>query len=199
MRHKVEATLDHAEAAIRLGQRHGLPSWTILATALRGWPRTEQGHAADGLAQLHDGTAQWQRRGFVHFAPFLLALQADACLKLAMLDETAATLAQANTIAHHGDRYWTAELHRLEGELARAEGRRAREAEAHFRQAITTARAQAARMLELRATTSLARLWRDEDRHQDARQLLSEIYDWFEEGLDSWGLRAAAALLDTLA
>jgi hypothetical protein len=54
-------------------------------------------------------------------------------------------------------------------------------------------------MLELRAATSLARLWRDEGRHQDARQRLSEIYSWFGEGLDSWDLRAAAALLDTLA
>ena len=82
IRRDVEATFHHAEAAAKLGDLHGLPSWTAVATALRGWALIERGQPAEGLAQLRDGTAAWQARGFTHFVPFFLGLQAEACLKM---------------------------------------------------------------------------------------------------------------------
>jgi predicted ATPase/DNA-binding SARP family transcriptional activator len=198
MRHDLEATLDHAEAALGLGQRHGLPSWTAMATALRGWALIERGEGAEGDVQLQEGTARWRARGFAHFSPFLLGLQAEARLKRAMLEEAAAALSEANALTQNGDRYWVAELERLEGELARAQGRNGKEAEARFRRAIDTARQQEARMLELRAAVSLARLWRAQGRGDEARELLAEVCGWFTEGFDTMDLAEAEALLEAL-
>ncbi len=150
-----------AEEAIRIGQSHGLPSWTALAGVLRGWALVEQGQEAEGLAQLREGVTAWRAIGFEHFAPFCLALQADACLKAHRLREAAAALAAARTIVQRGaDLYWMAEVDRLQGELAESQGKDGGEAEAHFRRALATARGQEATMLELRAAMSLARLWR---------------------------------------
>ena len=95
-------------------------------------------------------------------------------------------------------RYWMAEVDRLQGELAKTQGKDDREVEAHFRQALETARQQEARMLELRAAMSLARLWQSQGKHQAAREMLAEVYDRFDEGFDSHDLQAARALLRTL-
>jgi DNA-binding SARP family transcriptional activator/predicted ATPase len=200
MSHDVEATFDHAEGAIRLDQLHGLPSWAAMATALRGWALIEQGQAAWGRTQLRDGTTMWQARGFVHFSPFFLGLQAEACLNMRLLKEATIALSAACATARNGaERYWMAELQRLQGELTRLEGRDAREAEACFRQAMDTAYGQEATMLELRAATSLARLWQDQGRCQDARQVLAEVCSRFDEGFDTYDLQAAATLLRALA
>jgi predicted ATPase len=171
-----------------------------MATALRGWALVEQGQAAEGLAQLQDGTAVWQAIGFAHFSPVFLGLQAEACLRMTMPKEASSAVSAAYDIVRNGtDRFWMAELHRLEGELVRAESQNRREAETHFRKAIDTARGQEAKLLGLRAATSLARLWNDQGRRQDARQMLAEVYDRFDEGLHTCDLQAAAALLRMLA
>jgi DNA-binding SARP family transcriptional activator/predicted ATPase len=199
MGHDVPGARDDAEAAIDLGQRHGLPVWTAMAMALRGWALIQQRQEMQGLARLQDGTAAFRATGFAHFTPFFLGLQAEACLQMAVLEDAAATLSAACAIVHNGaDRFWMAELHRLAGELVRAGAQDDSEADAHFRLAIDTARGQEAKMLELRATTSLARLWRDQGRCQDARQVLSRVYDRFDEGFHAYDLLAAAALLKTL-
>ena len=87
-----------------------------------------------------------------------------------------------------GERWWLAELHRLRGRLLAARG-----------QAIEVSSEQRARMLELRATTSLARLWSDRGRNAEARDLLAPIYGWFTEGFDTLDLKEAKILLDALA
>jgi predicted ATPase len=188
-----------AEEAIRLGQSYGLPSWTALATAMRGWALVEQGEAVEGLVQLSEGITAWRARGFRHLAPFLLALQAESCLKAHRLEEGTAALAAARTIAQNGgDTYWMAEVDRLQGELLKTQGEDDREVEAHFRQALEISRQQAARMLELRAAMSLARLWQSHDKNQAAREMLAEVYDQFDEGFGSHDVQAANALLQSL-
>jgi adenylate cyclase len=192
------ATCD-AEEAIRFGRSYGLPSWTALATTTRGWALVAQGQAIEGLAQLSEGITAWQARGFRHLTPFLLALQAEACLKTRRLEEGIAALAAARTIAHNGgDTYWMAEVNRLQGELSKTQGEDDSEVEAHFRQALEISRQQEARMLELRAAMSLARLWQSQDKKQAARQMLVEVYGRFDEGFDSHDLQAARTLLRTL-
>ncbi len=110
-----------------------------------------------------------------------------------------AAIAAAEAIADRGgDRYWLAELHRLRGELTWAQGEDGVIAEAHFRQALETARQQEAKMLELRAAMSLARLWRSQGKAQAARELLAASYGWFTEGFETPDLRAARALLAEL-
>jgi predicted ATPase len=97
-----------------------------------------------------------------------------------------------------GERYYEAELRRLQAELLLQQGHPA-EAEAGFQQAIEVARQQSARSWELRATVSLCRLWQGQDRRQDARRLLVAIYDWFTEGFDTPDLKDAERLLGELA
>ena len=199
MRHDAQEARDHAEEAIRLGQLHGLPSWTAMAMPLRGWALIEQGQMAEGLAQLNEGTTVWRARGFETFAPFFLALQAEACSKVQKLEEGIAAVSAARAIAQSGgDRYWMAELSRLHGELLRAQGKDGVTVEAHFRQAMETARQQEARMLELRAAMSLARLWQSQGKRQAAQQVLAEVYSRFDEGFDAHDLQAASVLLKAL-
>jgi adenylate cyclase len=96
-----------------------------------------------------------------------------------------------------GERFWEAEIHRLEGELRRLDGEDGR-AEACFQTALDVASRQGALSLELRAATSLARLCHDTGRGHDARPLLSGVYGRFREGFDTLDLRDAQVLLDSL-
>ena len=97
-----------------------------------------------------------------------------------------------------GECYYQAELHRLRGAVL-AETGDAAEAASWLQQAIDTARGRQAKSLELRAATSLARLWRDQGKANDARDLLAPVYGWFTEGFDTADLKDAKALLDELA
>ena len=98
-----------------------------------------------------------------------------------------------------GERYYEAEIHRLRGELLLAASPQAStEAEACFRQALEVARSQEAKSLELRAANSLACLWRTQGKSAKARELLTEIYDWFTEGHDTLDLKKAKRTLDGL-
>ena len=97
-----------------------------------------------------------------------------------------------------GEHFWNAELHRLTGTVLLAENK-LDEGQASLQQAIRIAQAQQAKSLELRATTSLARLWRDQGRRDEARDLLAPVYGWFTEGFDTLDLKDAKALLDELA
>jgi predicted ATPase len=118
LRHDVAAARDHAQAAIDLSQRHGLRMWGAYGTLLHGWALVEQGQGEQGLAELRDGTAGWRAAGYANFVPFFLGLQAEACLKMARLEAAAAALAEALAVVSKAkDRFWLAELHRLEGEL----------------------------------------------------------------------------------
>ena len=92
--------------------------------------------------------------------------------------------------------YYEAELHRLESELSL--GRGDKRSEACFRRAIEIARALQAKSFELRAATSLARLWGEQGRHAEARELLAPVYGWFTQGFDIADLKDAKALLDEL-
>jgi predicted ATPase len=98
-----------------------------------------------------------------------------------------------------GAHYWEAELYRLQGDLLLHQTPDAQHAEACFCQALTTARRQQAKSLELRAAMSLARLWQRQGKRAEARQMLAEVYGWFTEGFDTADLQEAKALLDALA
>ena len=96
-----------------------------------------------------------------------------------------------------GERFWEAEMQRLRGEVSLA-GNESSEAEQQFQGALQIARSQEAKSFELRATTSLARLWQKQGKQQDALELLAPIYNWFTEGLDTGDLKEAKSLLKTL-
>ena len=121
---------------------------------------------------------------------------AEAYLEGFHFHEAGAALDEAFTIVDKGERIWEAELFRLRGELKSADPVGA---EADFHRALMVARSQNARSLELRATTSLARLLDKQGHRDEARAMLAEIYNWFTEGFDTADLKDAKALLDELA
>jgi predicted ATPase len=112
--------------------------------------------------------------------------------------EGLSTLDEALTRVNQTDeRYWEAELFRLQSELLFMQGRDA-EAETSLHKAIKVARRQQAKSWELRATVGLCHLWKQQGRTDEARQALSEAYGWFTEGFDTPDLQAAKSLLDEL-
>ena len=131
---------------------------------------------------------------------YFLALRAEAYLRAGQRDESLAAVDQAlDFVRESGERWWEAEVYRLRGEVLLA--RRARDrsnAEECFRRALRVARKQTARSLELRAATSLARLWRKQGKRAEAHDLLAPVYGWFTEGFDTPDLIDAKALLDAL-
>jgi predicted ATPase len=113
-------------------------------------------------------------------------------------DGAAAALAEADVaIDTSGQRWWEAEIHRLWGTLLLS-SQNFTESEACFERALNVARQQQAKSLELRAATSLARLWGEQGRRAEARDLLAAVYGWFTEGFDTADLKDAKTLLDEL-
>jgi predicted ATPase len=124
---------------------------------------------------------------------------AESYLQHRRTGEGLAAIAEATEIVGRTDeRTWEAELHRIEGELRCLQSSSVSEAEGHFQRALTIARGQSAKSLELRAAMSLARLWGGQDRRGEARKLLAPVYAWFTEGLDTADLKEAKGLLDEM-
>jgi predicted ATPase len=126
---------------------------------------------------------------------------AKACGEEGQLEEAQHLVREAlAAVEHRSEHFWEAELHRLKGELhLRQTTSHASQAEACFHQALTIARRQQGKSLELRATMSLSRLWQQQDKQDEARALLTEVYGWFTEGFDTADLQEAKALLNDLA
>jgi predicted ATPase len=142
--------------------------------------------------------AAFRATGAVTWVPFFLTLLADAEGKAKERDRGLGHLAEAERlVTETEDRWAEAELYRVRGELLRA-GHDPAGAERCFRQAIGIAQQQSAKFWELRATISLARLWREQGKRDAARDLLAPTYGWFTEGFDTPVLKEAKALLDNL-
>src|SRR5262249_38357984 len=133
---------------------------------------------------------------------YLLALLAEALGREGQIKEGLDVLAESLALVHRtGEGFHEAELHRLQGEFLlrqKASEGTAREAEACFRRALTVARLQHARSLELRAAMSLTHLYQKQGREAEARPMLAECYNWFTEGFDTPDLQEARALLEQL-
>jgi predicted ATPase len=180
-------------------------------TILRGWVLTTQGQAEEGIAHIQQGLIAYRATGAALFWPFWLAMLAGAYGQVGQADEGLHTLDEALAqVDKTGERFWEAELHRLQGELLLIQGIGKGSAhttlepsimagaEASFQHALTVARRQQARSLELRAAMSLARLWQQQGKQAEARELLAPIYNWFTEGFDTADLMDAKTLLDAL-
>ena len=197
----------HTAAAIPLETEHGLPDYLAVATMLHGWALAEQGQAEAGIVQIRQGLAAPGRTmGGVYLRPYSLGLLAEAQSKIGQLEEGLQALTEALRVTEKNEERWyEAELHRLKGELLlnyerrmMNDERQTQEVEACFHKAIEVARRQQAKSLELRASTSLARLWQQQGKQTEARDLLTPVYDWFTEGFDTTDLKDAKALLAEL-
>jgi predicted ATPase len=157
------------------------------------------GQVREGLAKLRQGITTRQHVGARCYQTGILGSLGEVQAADGQPEEALDSYTDALALVEEtGERYYEAELHRLKGELllARCD---ADTAEASFHKAIEVARQQSARSWELRATISLARLWQNQGKADEAHRQLTEIYEWFTEGFDTHDLKEAQALLDELA
>jgi class 3 adenylate cyclase/predicted ATPase len=197
----VPAVHEQAEAAVILSSAQGFPQWATLGTILRGWSLAMQGQGEAGIAQIRQGIAACRTTEAALFVPYYCTLRADVAAHLGHTTDGLQALAEAHTLVEqHDERWWEAEIYRLRGVLLlRQPGTPQGEAETWLQRALDVARAQEAKSLELRAAMSLSRLWQQQGKQAEARELLAPVYGWFTEGFDAADLQEAKSLLDTLA
>jgi DNA-binding SARP family transcriptional activator len=197
---EVSVTLDKAGGIITYATEKMIPHWIAHGHMLHGWALAHMGQTEEGINELKQGLAAWQAMGAGLALTYYLHLLAEACAVSKLFDEGLDAVAEALAIVRADQEHnWEAELYRRQGELIIAKGGDEREAEACFLQARKIARGQQARMFELRAATSLSRLWQKQGRVAEAYQVLAEVYNWFTEGFDIADLRQAQAQLLSLA
>jgi class 3 adenylate cyclase/predicted ATPase len=196
-----QAAREHAEAAVALSTEQGFPLWMSMASILRGWALVEQGQQSNGVGQMRQGLADLRATGAGLWQPSFLALLADAYGRTGKAEEALALLEEARAVTtKSGERFYEAELCRLKGELLLMGGQVDKlRAEGCFREAVEIAEHQKAKALELRAAMSLARLWAEQGRRLEARDLLAPVFGWFTEGFETLDLKDAKALLDEVA
>jgi predicted ATPase len=190
----------HSNDCVALATEHGFPQLAANGRILQGWAFAQKGEATTGIGRIRDGLAASEATGTRVSTPLSLTLLAEALAFAGKIEEALATLDDAlASAAVSGVRGWNAEIHRLCGELtARLPGADPAKAEDSFRTALAIAREQGTRGYELRAATSLARLWREQGRRTEARELLAPLYASFTEGFDTQDLKEAQRLLDEL-
>jgi adenylate cyclase len=200
LRRDVPAVREHAEATVALSTEQSFAQWTAWGTTFRGWALAMQGQGEEGMAQVRQGTAAYRATGAELFGPYFCTVLADVCAHLGHTADGLQALAAAHTLVEqHAERWWEAEVHRLRGVLLLQQTTpHQEEAETCLQQALTIARHQQAKALELRAAVSLSRLWQHQGKRTEARQLLREIYGWFTEGFETADLQEAKALLAEL-
>jgi predicted ATPase len=149
---------------------------------------------------INSGMTAWQSTGATVWVPLYLSYLARAYGQLGQVDDALRCIGEAiTTMETTKERWYEAEVYRVAGEIALKSPEQATKAEAYLEQALVIARAQQAKSWELRAAMSMARLWRDQGKRNEARDLLAPVNDWFTEGFDTHDLKEAKALLDVLA
>jgi class 3 adenylate cyclase/tetratricopeptide (TPR) repeat protein len=193
------ALAERADQLVALSTEQGFPHWRAQGTIYRGWAKIKNGEVVEGTALLRAGSAAYRSAGSELFVPHYLDLQASACEIAGQIDEASSLLDDALQIVERtGERWLEAELNRHKGQLLLRQGH-TEAAEELYHKTLSIAREQEAKLWELRAAVSLARLRRDQRRRTEARDLLAPVYGWFTEGFDTPDLKEAEALLDELA
>jgi predicted ATPase len=198
LRREVRVAQERAEAAIRLATEQGFPNWMAFGSMLRGWTLAQQGQAQAGIEQIHLGLTTYRATGAELVRPYFLALLAEPHGIMGDPEPGLKVFKEALALVDTtGERWYQSELRRLQGELILLQQNADHrvEAESCFHHAISIAQNQQAKSWELRAATSLARLWQQQGKRQDAYDLLAPIYGWFTEGFDTADLQDAKALL----
>ena len=194
-----DAALDErANQLIAVATEHDFPHWRAEGMIFRGCALVERGDLVEGISLLSGGSAAYRATGAELWMPHYTALLAAACEIAGKVEEGLRLLDDALQIGERtGERWLDAELYRHKGELLLQQGN-TKAAEELFGKALGVAKEQEAKLWELRAATSLARLRRDQGRRAEACDLLSPVYGWFTEGFDAPDLKDAKALLDEL-
>jgi predicted ATPase/class 3 adenylate cyclase len=190
-----------AEQLVALAEDKGSLYWKSYGMMLQGWGLAETGQASDAIPLATTATAAMRSTGATAYAPWYLSYMAKAHAQLGQLDDARRSIAEAMTAAKvTGEKWCEADIHRTAGEIAlMAPDQDTAKAEAYFIRALSIARTQQARSFELRAATRLARLWHDQGKGRQARDLLAPVLGSFAEGFATADLIEAKSLLATLA
>ena len=186
---------------IALADERGAPYWKASGTALQGLLFVLTGKASDAVRVITTGITSLRSTGATLHEPRHLCHLAMAYAELGQLDDAWRCIDDAiEKVERSKEKWYEAEVHRIAGEIAlKSLAPDPEKAEAYFNRALAVARQQQAKSWELRAAMSLARLWRDQGKPQQAPELLAPVYGWFTEGFDTLDLKEAKALLDELA
>jgi predicted ATPase len=189
---------DWTDQVVAVTTEQGFPVWRAQGTIFRGWLKVKNGEVAEGLSLLDSGSSAYRTTGSEAWMPHVLALLAGAHEIAGQIEEAGTLCDEALQISERTRQRWlSAELSRFKGRLLLRQGH-VDAAARLYDEALHTAREQGAKLWELRAATSLARLWHDERRRVEARDLLAPVYHWFTEGFGTRDLKGAKALLDEL-
>ena len=189
-----------AKAAKAICSKQKITYWLSYSLIFIGWALTKKGHHKEGIKKTLQGLESYRAMGAELVWPYFLGLLAEVYAMAKRHQEGLAVVTEALAFVEKSkERWWEAELYRLRGKsILEVPPHNDAETEACFHQAIVIARHQCAKSLELRASMSLARIWSQQGKGGQARELLSEIYGWFKEGFDTPDLLEASGLLNEL-
>ncbi len=197
-----------AETQIRHSEEQSFPLWLFMGEILLGAALTAQGQAQRGVPLMQSSLDKLLTIGMKSANAFWFSVLVESCLEAEDIDGAAEAFEKMTESLNPGEEpFFEAEVHRLRGEVelrkqaVRDKGQRAKgqaEAEASFQQALTIARREHVKSLELRAAISLCRLWQQQNKTSEAHAQLSEIYDWFTEGSETGDFTQAQTLLQEL-
>jgi len=195
------AATAQAQEVLALAEEKSSLLWKAWGMMNQGLPLALTGKASNAVQLITSGITAYRSTGSTMWMPLRLSYLAIAHAELGQFEEAWRCIGEAMTAVETTKESWfEAELHRTAGEIALLSPKPdAAKAEAHFERALAIARAQKARSWELRAAMSMARLWRDQGKRQQAQDLLAPVYGWFTEGFDTLDLKEAKALLHELA
>jgi predicted ATPase len=190
-----------ADELIALADEKSAPQWRGYGMEQQGCMLALSGKASHAVDRITAGITAVRSTSGTVWAPLCLSLLAKAHADLGQLDDACRSIAEAmTTIEATKERWCEAEINRIAGEVAlKSPQPDDVKAETYFERALAVARAQQAKSWELRASMSIARLWRDQGKRDEARELLAPVYGWFTEGFDTLDLKEARALLEELA
>jgi predicted ATPase len=194
------ATVEQAQELVALAEAKNTPFWKALGKMDQGCTLVLTGRASEATEMLISGMAAFRATGAKAWIPFYLPYLARCHAELGQFEEAWRCIGEAMTAADTTKETWCeAEIHRTAGEITLiSPAPDAAKAQAYFERAIAITREQKAKSWELRAATSLARLWSDRGERQQAYDLLAPIYGWFTEGFDTLDLKQAKALLEKI-
>jgi predicted ATPase len=190
-----------ADELIALADKGGATYWKALGTAHRGSVFALTGKGSDAVQTINSALASLRSTAATLYEPYYLQYLAMAYAELGQPDDARRCIGDAiNKVEMSKEKWCEAEVHRIAGEIAlKSLAPDAEKAKAYFDRALAVARQQQAKSWELRAAMSMARLWRDQGKRDEARELLAPVYGWFSEGFDTRDLKEAKGLLEELA
>jgi class 3 adenylate cyclase/predicted ATPase len=193
--------ITQSNEAVTVARDKGIAQWTAFGMVNKGCILALTGQAAHAVHLLVSEVAAWRSTGASVYLPWFLLNLATAYLKLRQFGDAQRCISEAESaIETTAEKWCEPEVNRVAGIIALLSPEaNSVKAQGCFERALTVARQQQAKSWELRASMSLARLWRDQGKPQQARELLAPVYGWFTEGFDTRDLKEAKALLDELA